>query len=245
MPELTREEKLNLVEKLPQELQDLLFSEDTGAFLLYLGQKYNLPKESVRLLSKLTGDVVLGIVPVTSLAQEINSKILPDVQAATNLAQEMYNELLAPALIPSFSAPAQPAPPAPIAPAPIPAAPAAPIAPPIISAPMPPKLDRYREPTSSTPEIVDLRKAPAPAPPTPPLSFQRPAEVLPAPLAAPVAPTPPAAPAPVTPMPPATQAAPTTEPRPQYILRPSGSPPADFPDFPDNVLDLRKDKGEF
>ena len=32
------------------------------------------------------------------------------------------------------------------------------------------------------------------------------------------------------------------EPRPQYIMRPSGAPPTDSPE---NVLDLRKDKGEF
>ena len=98
MPELTRDEKLKLVEKLPQQLQDLLYSEDTGAFLLYLGQKYNLPDEKVRLLSKLVADVILGITPITSLAQEINSKITSDAQAAMNLAQELNTELLAPAM---------------------------------------------------------------------------------------------------------------------------------------------------
>ena len=115
MPELTREEKLKLVEKLPQQLQDLLYSEDTGAVLLYLGQKYNLPDEKVRLLSKLVADVVLKIVPITSLAREINSKITSDAQAAMNLAQELYAELLAPVMAaPSIPpTPVMPAAPAP------------------------------------------------------------------------------------------------------------------------------------
>ncbi len=260
MPELTREEKLKMIEKLPQRLQDFLYSEDTGAFLLYLGQKYNLPDEKVRLLSKLVADVVLGIVPITSLAQEINSKITSDAQAAMNLAQELNTELLAPVMAtPSI-------PPTPAAPA-IPAAPAAPVTPaptPTPSIPAKP-VDEYRELTSSVPEIVDLRKtpplpilpptpseqqnrgssisqpnpkdlgeigtapAPAPAPITPPLTFTRPIE--------------PAKPAPTTPLIEAEpHKIPPSEPRPQYIMRPSGLPPTDLPE---NVLDLRKDKGEF
>ncbi len=224
MPELTREEKLKLVEKLPQQLQDLLYSEDTGAVLLYLGRKYNLPDEKVRLLSKLVADVVLGIVPITSLAQEISSKITSDAQAAMNLAQELNTELLAPAVVVS-----------------VPSAPATPAPQPVTPTPRP--VDEYREPTFSMPEIVDLRKAPpsvpTPAPvapkPTPPLTFTRPIEP-----AKPATPTMPA------PQPPLIEAEPhkipPSAPRPQYIMRPSGAPPTDFPE---NVLDLRKDKGEF
>ncbi len=224
MPELTREEKLKLVEKLPQQLQDLLYSEDTGAFLLYLGQKYNLPDEKVRLLSKLVADVVLKIVPITSLAQEINSKITSDAQAAMNLAQELYAELLASAMVSAPSAPAASAP-TPVA------------ATPKTTSPTPPyqgeekgkvvyptqKIDEYREPTFSMPEIVDLRKIPPPAPSrpitpptpitpispapkpiTPPLTFTRPIE-------------------PIKLAPPLIEAEPHKippfEPRPQYIIR--------------------------
>ncbi len=286
MPELTREEKLKLVEKLPQQLQDLLYSEDTGAFLLYLGQKYSLPDEKVRLLSKLVGDVVLKIVPITSLAQEINSKITSDAQAAMNLTQELYAELLAPVMA-APSIPPTPATPAtPVAPAPTstPLSPR-PVVPPTASTPARP-VDKYREPTFSMPEIVDLRKIPpsittpsrpiippTPIAPTPPLTFTRPIE--PAAPAQPVklAPQPIYAgrpplieaephkiltptPKPIdtyreltetqgpplvsTPIPISTP--PASEPRPQYIMRPSGAPPTHLPD---NVLDLRKDKGEF
>ncbi|MCX6813002.1 MAG: hypothetical protein NTV77_00700, partial [Candidatus Azambacteria bacterium] len=285
MPELTREEKLKLVEKLPQQLQDLLYSEDTGAFLLYLGKKYNLPDEKIRLLSKLVADVILRITPITSLAQEINSKITSDTQAAMNLAQELNTELLAPVMA---------APSAPQAPA-MPSAPVAPATPKTTSPTPPyqggekrevvspsPRIDGYREPTFSMPEIVDLRKTPPavskveppPAPvftpkpvtPTPPLTFTRPIEPaapatplieaephkIPIPAEKPIV----SAPKPIdvyrelpeTQNPPPVSAPipistpPASEPRPQYIMRPSGAPPTDLPD---NVLDLRKDRGEF
>ncbi len=254
MPELTREEKLKLVEKLPQGLQDFMYSEDTGAVLLYLGKKYNLTDEKVHLLSKLVGNVVLGIVPITSLAQEINSKITSDAQVAMNLAQELNTELLAPAMVPAPSTPTTSAP-TPTTPQPV--------------APTPRPVDEYRESASSVPEVVDLRKAPpisAPAPtpqpkagpplaekpimstPTPsippkpaapPLTFTRPIEPL---IAAPEGgePRPSGREAEPHKIPPSTP--PTPAPRPQYIMRPSGAPPTDLPD---NILDLRKDKGEF
>jgi len=247
MPELTREEKLKLVEKLPQQLQDLLYSEDTGAFLLYLGQKYNLPDEKVRLLSKLVADVVLGIVPITSLAQEINSKITSDAQAAMNLAQELNTELLAPVMATPSIPPTPAAPAAPVTPAPAPTTPA-----PQTPAP---SADKYREPTFSMPEVVDLRKAPPavskveppPAPSLPPKPITVPPAPAPAPAPAPITPTPPLTfTRPVEPAAPLIEAEPhkipSPTPKPQYIMRPSGLPPTDVPD---NVLDLRKDRGEF
>ena len=164
MPELTREEKLKLIDKLPQKLQDFLYSEDTGAFLLYLGGKYKLSDDKISLLSKLVGDIILGITPVTSLAQEINAKITTDPQTAMNLAQELYTELLAPvmtetkpvALIPTpVPKPIMPI----IPPATIPPQPVAPITKPQlpITNYQLPHTDQYREPINTGPEIVDLR----------------------------------------------------------------------------------------
>lgn len=226
-------------------------SEDTGAFLLYIGEKYNLNDDKTSSLSKIVGDVVLGIVPITSLAQEINSKITSDAQAAMNLAQELNTELLAPVMtgpsIPSMPAkPAiPPAPAAPIAPAPTPASLSPrPIAPPTAPTSVKPA-DKYREPTSSGPEVVDLRK-------TPPISAPEPIPKPTTPIPKPVMPTPPLTftrpiePIKPAPQPPLIEAEPhqipAPESRPQYIMRPSGAPPTDLPH---DVLDLRRDKGEF
>ncbi|HAJ44812.1 MAG: hypothetical protein UV53_C0011G0009 [Candidatus Azambacteria bacterium GW2011_GWE1_42_9] len=279
MSELTREEKLKMIEKLPPRLQEFFYSEDAGATLFYFGRKYNLPDEKVHLLSKLAGDVVLKIVPATSLVQEINSKILPDVQAAMNLAQELYTELLAPILSPQ-AAPAATATQPKTAPSPV--APSA-------------AVDRYRESIPS--RVVNLRK-PAPPIAAPQPKIETPLQPViskpvtpPAPI---IKPTPPVAkPAPATPAPqppkpsfyfaplkkptpppmaekpifklPLIEASPheilakklepivpngpspiqqkeTSAPGRQFILRPPGMPPTELPH---DILDLRKDKGEF
>ena len=264
MPELTREEKLKLLEKLPQRLQDFLYSEDTGAFLLYIGQKYNLADEKVSALSKIVADVILKITPITSLAQEIASKVIPDSQTAMAMAQELNNELLAPVLTPAPATPPisiyQPAAPQP---QPVPSAPA-PSPKPVAIAPTVPQADRYREPTiggparqwpepqamAGGPEIVDLRKAPPPSPK--PLTFTKPIEPLkPAPPLIEAEPHLPARISPKVPevsadriVPPQilTEKSTSDLPRPQYIIRPPGLAPTDLPH---DVLDLRKDKGEF
>jgi len=261
MPELTREEKIKIFEKLPKELQNLMQSEDTGAFLLYLGKKYNLTNEKVRLLSKLVGDVILGIIQITSLAQEISAKITADPQIAMNLAQELYTDLLAPAMK-SLSTP-------------IPTHQEMAVGTPTpaqrgVGATPIPSTDRYREPTSG-PEVVDLRKAPIMSPPpiqvppplpvkpAPPLTFTKPVEplkLIPKP-APPLIEAEPHLPA-YTPKgfstgehvkvsPPPTVVSQVKPPvaggfEPQYIIRPPGVAPTDMPR---NILDLKKDKGEF
>lgn len=271
MPELTREEKLKLVEKLPERLQDFLYSEDTGAFFLYLGEKYSLDDEKVSRLSKIVADIILKIIPITSLAQEIANKVMSDPQTAMTIAQELNSELLMPILTPT-----SPTTQAPSAVSPKPAAtPAAPISQPVptpvVSAAKPatpaaPRADQYREPTTGGPEVVDLRKTPpppmqmpvaaAPIPPRPPmptlpiatkpLTFTKPIEpAKPVPLIEaephqkeevkiPEPPKPPVA-SPSTPLG-------TGKAEPQFIVRPPGLSPTDFHS---NVLDLRKDKGEF
>ena len=242
MPELTREEKLKLIEKLPQGLQDLLYSEDTGAFLLYLGEKYNLGDEKTSLLSKIVGDVVLGITPVTSLAQEINLKITSDTQMAMNLAQELHSDLLSPVVAPVKSQ--------------MPAIPTTPTTPPTIaqvpsSKLQAPSSDKYREPMTVAPEIIDLRKAPPPPiqmpvaaapayiPPPKPLTFTKPVEP---PIVSKVELPKPAPTPSLIEAEPHKTPVPASEERPQFIVRPPGLAPTDLPH---DVLDLRKDKGEF
>lgn len=162
MIKLTREEKLKIFEKLPKNLQDLMSSEDTGAFLLYLGQKYNFPDEKVHLLSKIVGDVILGLLLFPNLASEIANKIALDQNVASQIAQEINNELFAPVAhllkgVPT-SALATPKTTSPTSPyqggekwkVVFPT----------------PSIDRYREPTAG-PEVIDLRKTPPPPLPAP------------------------------------------------------------------------------
>ena len=241
MPEITPEEKQKLFEKLPKELRDFMESENTGAFLLYLGGKYKLNDEKVSMLSKLMANIILGITPITSLAQEINLKITSDTQTAMNLAQELYSDLLSPVLKP-MPTPA-PTPLQKSIPTLVPPAPPAQI--PTTKYQIPPA-DRYREPTAGAPEVIDLRKTPPPPMPAPiaaapipprPLTFTKPVEPRSG-GAPPLIEAEPHKVAPPLRVPPAQK--PLAEP--QYIIRPPGLAPTDTPH---DILDLRRDKGEF
>ncbi|MDO8676279.1 MAG: hypothetical protein Q7K16_01360 [Candidatus Azambacteria bacterium] len=247
MPELTREEKIKLLEKLSPHLQELMTSEDTGATLLYLGQKYHLSDHQVSLISKILGDVALGVTPAISLPLEISAKAAVDMQTAGGLAQDLNDLMLSPKPVPVTSTPATP-----LAPFSLPPVPPTP----------PAQTNQYREqPVVSRiepitgPEIIDLRKTPpppiqmpvaaAPIPPKPmPLIEAEPHKTYTMPPAPITTTTPadtyresiPSVTVPAAPLMPAMNATPK-EPLPQYIIRPPGLPPTDLPR---DVLDLRR-----
>lgn len=218
MAEYTREQKLKILENLPEDLQDLIESEDTGAILLSLGIKYNLADDKVRLLSKIVGNVALGLLPLINLSQELNAKITPDMQTALNLAQELNVELFFPVMESLKQAPiianavltGQPIPTVQIstpmpAPMPVPAAPMAPIKPaqPTLK-PTPYTLtprDQYREPAEAISGPLKPKIGPepmsAPRPIAPPVVTLQPLETMAPPKPVASAPAPMPAPMPV------------------------------------------------
>jgi len=172
MPELTKEEKLKIFSQLPPKLQEVMFSDATADTIDRIGKKYGLDDEKISLLAEIIGDIILGITPITSLAQEISSKIISDTQAAANLTQELNTDLLTPVMAPTISQPTVTKP-----------------------------TDKYREPTMpipATPEIIDLRNQPKKVD----LLIEADPHKIP------------------------THDA-YREPVPQYIMRPSGTPPTD------------------
>lgn len=280
MPEPTQEEKIKIFEKLPKELQNLMQSENTGAFLIYLGEKYNLDDEKTSSLSKIVGDVILGITFLPNLVSEIISKLTIDQNTALQIVQEINTDLFAPVIalikrtpiIPTESPTLPSTPPKTITPA-------APTPSSKFQVPSPAHTDQYREPMREAPEIVDLRKTPPPPMPMPvtaapippavnkveppkPLTFTKPVEPpikIKQPVASPLTSFGTNKIEPIKPMPsvPLIEAEPhkelptaskielpktIMEEKPQFIIRPPGLAPTDLPH---DVLDLRKDKGEF
>lgn len=226
MPELSREEKIKIFEKLPKELRDLMGSEDTGAFLLYLGARYNLDNEKISALSKIVGDVVLGLTSLTDLSKEIHAKITPDMEVALHIAQELNTELFFPVI--KFFSPKGAAPtgavPSPAAAKPMPVPP--PVSAPKIVMPAPPRPVMPAVP--STP-IVPPQPAPltSPVPPVPmrPVTPPQPAQLIQVPAPQFVAPRPAAPPAPIP------------APRPPHPLEKGGEP---MPPTPPKIIDLRQ-----
>ena len=258
---LTEQKISEKFQGLPQDLKDVLSSADTSVIIGNIATKYRLDEEKTAMLIQLVGLVILGFVSFEDMKEEMKETIDISPQFIPLVADEIRQKIFSPVINSLQPAPATPK----------------------TTSPTPPyqggekreAVDKYREPASSVPEIVDLRKAPVtPAQPAP--SVAPPPAPAPKPITPtqpspqkPILPTPPTAPTSPPPTPPLTltrpieppKPIPTTPlieaephqiptpahtapivPKPQYIMRPSGLPPTDLPD---NVLDLRKDKGEF
>lgn len=255
--EITEQKISEKFEGLSQDLKNVLSSVNTSTTIENIAAKFRLDEEKITMLIQLVGLVILGFTSFENMKEEMKETIDISPQFIPLIADEIRQKIFSPVMnsLQKIITEKRPPTPAPTAIPPMPQ--------PVTPTPRP--VDEYREPTAG-PEVVDLRKAPpisapaptpkpiiptspAPKPLTSPLTFTRPIQPLEPPKPAPITPlieAEPHLPAKISPeisagkIPPSAPPAP--EPRPQYIMRPSGAPPTDHPE---NVLDLRKDKGEF
>lgn len=230
LSEITEQKITEKYESLPQDLKDVLSSVKTSTAIESIAAKYRLNEEKTTMLIQLVGLVILGFASFENMKEEMKETIDISPQFIILIADEIRQKIFSPvinSLQKTIIAPTAPIMPVP---ATVPSRPVAPPTTPTLARPV----DEYREPTVG-PEVVNLRKAPPAVskvepPPTPSLPPKPAAPAIPPPLIE-------AEPHKIPP-----PAPPTSEPKPQYIMRPSGAPPTNLPD---NVLDLRKDKGEF
>ena len=238
---LTEQKISEKFQGLPQDLKDVLSSADTSVIIGNIATKYRLDEEKTAMLIQLVGLVILGFVSFEDMKEEMKETIDISPQFIPLVADEIRQKIFSPVINSLQPAPTTPK--------------TTPPTPPYQEGEKREAVDQYREPTFSMPEVVDLRKAPPavskveppPAPSLPPKPITVPPAPAPAPAPAPITPTPPLTfTRPVEPAAPLIEAEPhkipSPTPKPQYIMRPSGLPPTDVPD---NVLDLRKDRGEF
>ena len=94
----TREEKLKILAKLDPKLQEMIFSDSATDILDKIRKEYDLTEEKISATANIISDIFLGILPLASLPQEINSKIITDAQIAAKLTQELYSEIFAPVI---------------------------------------------------------------------------------------------------------------------------------------------------
>ena len=266
--EITEQKITEEYERLSQDLKDVLSSVKTSTAIESIATKYRLSEEKTTMLIQLVGLVILGFASFENMKEEMKETIDINLPIIPLIADEVRQKIFLPVMnslqkvitdpfspVPQIMKPTVPTSPKPIIPI--------------------PQNDRYREPTMGEPaptlkvgaptpvergvgEIIDLRKTPPavskvepPSPrPAPPLTFTKLVE-LPKPMplieAEPHRILPPTPTlkvgAPTSPSANVGAEKPTADlPKPQFILRPPGLVPTDFPR---DVLDLRKDKGEF
>jgi len=241
---LTEQKILEKYNGLPQDLKNVLSSTNTSVTIENIGSKYHLENEKNLMLTQLVGLVILGFVNFEEMKEEMRETIDISPQFIPLIADEIRQKIFAP--VTKLMPPVQILKPTPVAPA----APAAPITmstptPRPVTPTAPRPVDQYREPVIG-PEVINLRNQPTQTPqpkPNIPASAQ-PLQPKPSAPERPVIPPPamPPKPVPATPL---IEADPHKTPiatMPQVIIRPSGLPPTEPPY---DVLNLRKDKGEF
>lgn len=267
---LTEQKISEKYESLPQDLRNILSSVNTATTIESITTKYRLDEEKTTMLIQLVGLVILGFASFEDMKEEMKETIEISHQFIPLIADEIQqkifksviNSLKKPVATP-ITPPIMPTPTTP-APAPVPTKPTDRYRESVKSAPE--VVDLRKAPPISTPMQPSPTK---PAPSLPPKPIIVPMPVAPKPTPPAPIPPPPPAPAPApTPLPPPApkpiQVVPFIEAnphkipeikeippadtyrepvrKPQYIIRPMGEPPTDSPR---DILDLKKDRGEF
>ncbi|MDO8443728.1 MAG: hypothetical protein Q7S78_01975 [Candidatus Azambacteria bacterium] len=216
---------------LSQGLKDALSSANTSVVIENIAAKYQLDKEKTEMLVQLVGLVILGFAGLEDMKKEMKETIEIDSKIIPLITDEIRQKIFAPLMnfLPKVPVPA-----------------VSKVEPPTVAT------DRYREPAAGSPGVVDLRNQPKPAPvPVKPSVVIPPRPIAP-PVVSKIEPPAPILPKPIQ-RPPLIEAEPHKAPisipvpaplsrMPQVILRSPGLPPTDLPR---DILDLRKDKGEF
>ncbi|KKU75556.1 MAG: Extensin-like protein [Candidatus Giovannonibacteria bacterium GW2011_GWB1_47_6b] len=272
---LTEQKISEQYKDLPQDLQSALSSANTSITIENIAATYGLNKEQSTMLVQLVGLTLLKFVSFEEMKKEMKESLEIDPVLIPLIANAIYQKILFPvinSLMPAATAVQPKTAPSPAAPAPVvavdryresmpsrvvnlrkPAPLMAPVAQPRITTPPQPLVVRPMAPI-----IQPIAPIAKPAPVTPPkpsfyfAPLKKPVESSATPLpvkpTTPITPTAPQPPKPIFKLPlieasPHEILTPKKEPlKQQFILRPPGMPPTEPPH---DILDLRKDKGEF
>jgi len=76
--EYTKEQLWKIFEKLPEELKEVIFAEKTADDIYHISKRNNIKEEKISEVARLTGNVLLGILPPeefrNTLKKELNLK---------------------------------------------------------------------------------------------------------------------------------------------------------------------------
>ncbi len=89
MPQkLTSEQFWKLYEKLPQELKDALFAEETGNYILEICKRYEI-EENLEKIVDLVGQVLVGVLPPEEFQESLEKELELEKEIAKKVAQEI------------------------------------------------------------------------------------------------------------------------------------------------------------
>lgn len=94
--EYTREEVWKLYEKLPKELQEAIFSEETADNIWNICERNEISEEKISEIAKQVGNVLLGILPPEEFQKILEKEIKLKKEIAKKVFHEIYRFIFAP-----------------------------------------------------------------------------------------------------------------------------------------------------
>lgn len=85
----TREELWKLYQKLPKELQEVIFAGETADHISNICERYNIKEETISEIAKQVGNVLLGISPPDELQAILEKELKLEKGTAKKVAQEI------------------------------------------------------------------------------------------------------------------------------------------------------------
>jgi len=89
--EYTNEEKRKLLERLPEELKEALFSEKTTDAIFNVCDRNEVEEDKIPKISEYVGQVLLGILPFEDFERALKEKVGLNVQKAKKVSSEMFH----------------------------------------------------------------------------------------------------------------------------------------------------------
>jgi hypothetical protein len=90
------EELWKLYKKLPKELQEVIFAEETANHIDEICKRYEIPEEKVPEIAKEVGNVLLGLLPPNELQETLEYEMKLEKEKAKKISQEIYRFILYP-----------------------------------------------------------------------------------------------------------------------------------------------------
>ena len=97
MPEeYTKEQLWKLYEKLPEELKEAIFSEETADSIWNICSKHGIEGERVSEIAKYTGRVLMGLLPPNELQETLEKELQLEPEIAKKVYQEIFRFIFYP-----------------------------------------------------------------------------------------------------------------------------------------------------
>lgn len=89
MPKYSEKQLWDLFNKLPDDLKDAIFSEDTADSILSICQRYKIEDKKISKVAELAGNSLMGLLPPDELQYSLEEEVALDSKTAKKISQEI------------------------------------------------------------------------------------------------------------------------------------------------------------